>query len=57
MKAAMVAGCEFCLDIGSALARRGGVTEAQLRALATHADSEEFSEGACPAPAGSQRSE
>ena len=54
-KAAMVAGCEFCLDIGSALARRGGVTEAQLRALASHADSVEFSEGAyCPAPARSQ---
>jgi len=51
----MVAGCEFCLDIGSALARRGGVTEAQLRALASHADSEEFTEGAyCPAPARSQ---
>jgi len=35
VKAAMVAGCEFCLDIDSALARRGGVTEAQLRALAS----------------------
>ena len=44
VKAAMVAGCEFCLDIGSALARRSGVTEAQLRALASDAESEEFTE-------------
>lgn len=43
VKAASVVGCEFCLDIGSWLARTHGVTEAQLSALGQHADSPEFS--------------
>jgi AhpD family alkylhydroperoxidase len=32
-KAALVAGCEFCIDIGSHLGRVKGVTEQQLRDL------------------------
>lgn len=42
LKAAMAAGCEYCLDIGSALARRAGVTEGELRALSAHAAGDEF---------------
>jgi len=41
-KAAMVVECEFCLDIGAALARHEGVSEAKLRALPAYADSDEF---------------
>lgn len=41
-KAAALAGCEFCMDIGSALATKAGVTEAQLRALPVYRDSDEF---------------
>ncbi|WP_081690594.1 carboxymuconolactone decarboxylase family protein [Conexibacter woesei] len=33
LKAATVVGCEFCIDIGSALARESGLTDAQLLAL------------------------
>lgn len=32
-RAGMVVGCEYCLDIGSALARKGGVSEDELRDL------------------------
>ncbi len=42
VKAASVVGCEFCLDIGSWLARTHGVTEAQLRELIGHRDSDAF---------------
>jgi 4-carboxymuconolactone decarboxylase len=35
LKAATVVACEFCVDIGSELARRSGLTDAQL--LAMHA--------------------
>lgn len=44
LKAAMVAGCEFCLDIGTAQARAHGVTEAQLRDLHRFETSDAFSE-------------
>lgn len=43
-KAAALVGCEWCMDIGSMLSAESGVTEAQLRALPNHADSDEFSE-------------
>jgi AhpD family alkylhydroperoxidase len=33
LKAATVVACEFCLDIGSALARDAGLTDAQLLAM------------------------
>jgi AhpD family alkylhydroperoxidase len=38
-KAALVVNCEFCLDIGAALARHEGVSEDKLRALTSYADS------------------
>ena len=43
-KAAALSGCEFCIDIGSALAGEAGVSEAKLRALPEHRTSPEFSE-------------
>ncbi len=43
-KAAALAGCEFCMDIGSMISTTHGVTEAQLRALPEHSTSPEFSE-------------
>ena len=42
LKAAARIGCPFCLDIGSALARRAGIDEPTLRALAGHARSDAF---------------
>ena len=42
-KVAATVGCEFCLDIGSALSRESGVTEQQLRDLHRYAESEAFS--------------
>lgn len=44
LKTAAVITCEYCLDIGSALARAEGITEAQLRALPSYRDSTEFDE-------------
>ena len=43
-KSAALAGCEFCMDIGSMISAENGVTEAQLRALPDHAKSGEFSD-------------
>ncbi len=43
LKAAALVHCEFCADIGSALARASGITEAQLLALPRYRESEEFS--------------
>lgn len=43
LKAAALAGCEWCIDIGSSLARKAGVTEDQLRELPRFRDSEAFS--------------
>jgi alkylhydroperoxidase family enzyme len=42
-KAAALAGCEFCIDISSALSAEAGVSEAKLRALPEYATSPEFS--------------
>lgn len=42
LKVASLVGCEFCLDIGSMMALRSGVSEEQLRALGDHVDSPAF---------------
>ncbi len=45
LKAAALVACEFCLDIGSALAAATGVSEAQLRDLPNFRDSGAFNPG------------
>jgi AhpD family alkylhydroperoxidase len=42
LKAAALINCEFCLDIGSTLARAAGVTDTQLAALPRFRDSDAF---------------
>jgi 4-carboxymuconolactone decarboxylase len=42
IRAAALIGCEYCLDIGSMLAREGGVREEQLRDLHRWRQSEHF---------------
>jgi AhpD family alkylhydroperoxidase len=42
LKAAALVNCEFCVDIGSALAREAGITEEQLLALPRYRESEAF---------------
>jgi AhpD family alkylhydroperoxidase len=44
LKAAALLRCEFCADIGSAEARRAGITEEQLLALPRYHESEAFGE-------------
>jgi alkylhydroperoxidase family enzyme len=44
LKAAALTHCEWCMDIGSPIAYRAGVTEAQMLALPHYRDSAEFSE-------------
>jgi AhpD family alkylhydroperoxidase len=44
LKAAALTGCEYCLDIGSAIARKAGVTREQLTDLPRHRESPHFSE-------------
>jgi AhpD family alkylhydroperoxidase len=44
LKSASVVACAYCLDIGSALARGEGITEAQVRDLHRHRSSEAFDE-------------
>ena len=44
MKTATMAGCEFCLDIGSWLSQKQGVTEQQLRDLHRFRESDAFDE-------------
>lgn len=44
MKAAAVAGCEWCLDFGSWLSLKSGVTERQLRELGEYRTSDAFTE-------------
>ena len=43
LKVAAMVGCEFCIDIGSALGRESGVTEEQLRDLSDYEESAAFS--------------
>jgi len=42
LKAAALVNCEFCLDIGSAMAKLAGITDAQLSALPNFRESELF---------------
>jgi alkylhydroperoxidase family enzyme len=44
LKAAAMVGCEWCMDFGSGLGIRHGVSERQLRELPRYRDSEAFSE-------------
>jgi alkylhydroperoxidase family enzyme len=43
-RAAMLAGCEWCLDFASGISEEAGVTEEDLRALPTYATSDRFDE-------------
>jgi AhpD family alkylhydroperoxidase len=42
LKAATLTSCEYCIDIGSQIARRAGLSDAQLLALPRYRDSDEF---------------
>lgn len=44
LKAATLMGCEYCMDIGSSLARKSGLSDEQLLALADYRASGLFSE-------------
>jgi 4-carboxymuconolactone decarboxylase len=44
LKAALMVGCEFCIDIGSHVSARAGVTDEQLLALPRHHEADCFSE-------------
>ena len=44
LRAAMVVGCEFCVDIGSAISRRDGITDDELRGLVDWRNSPHFSD-------------
>ena len=43
LKAATLTSCEYCIDIGSQIARRAGISEDQLLALPRYRDSDLFS--------------
>jgi AhpD family alkylhydroperoxidase len=43
LKAATLTHCEYCIDIGSSIARRAGLSDEQLLALPRYRDSELFS--------------
>jgi 4-carboxymuconolactone decarboxylase len=42
LRAAMVVGCEFCVDIGSMIARESGLTDHELKDLVDWRSSERF---------------
>ena len=44
LKVAAIVGCPFCIDLGSAVARKAGITEKQLKSLALYSKSPEFSQ-------------
>jgi AhpD family alkylhydroperoxidase len=44
LKAATLTSCEYCIDIGSQIARQGGISEEQLLALPRYRDSDLFDE-------------
>jgi 4-carboxymuconolactone decarboxylase len=44
LKAATLTQCEYCIDIGSNIAQRSGISEAQLLALPNYHDSHLFDE-------------
>lgn len=43
IKVAALIGCEWCLDFGSEVSRRAGVSDRQLRELPAYRDSDAFS--------------
>ncbi len=43
LKTATIIGCRFCIDIGSSLAAKHGISEDELRDLPRHRDSARFS--------------
>jgi 4-carboxymuconolactone decarboxylase len=44
LKAATLTRCEYCIDIGSQLARRAGIADDQLLALPRYGESDQFDE-------------
>jgi 4-carboxymuconolactone decarboxylase len=44
LKAAMLTNCEYCIDLGSSIARRAGVSDEQLLALPRYRDSQLFND-------------
>ncbi len=44
LRAAMIVGCEFCVDIGSMIARQSGLTDDELKDLVDWQASERFDE-------------
>jgi AhpD family alkylhydroperoxidase len=44
LKVAAIVGCPFCIDLGSLLAQKAGITERQLQCLSSYARSPEFSQ-------------
>src|SRR3954470_1144123 len=44
IKAAALVGCEWCLDIGSAIGRKGGISVEQLADLPRYRESDRFDE-------------
>jgi 4-carboxymuconolactone decarboxylase len=44
LKAATLSHCEYCIDIGSSIARRSGLSDEQLLALPSYRDSNLFSD-------------
>ena len=44
LRAATITGCEYCIDIGSQVSRRSGLSDAQLLDLHRYRDSELFSD-------------
>jgi AhpD family alkylhydroperoxidase len=44
LRAATLTGCEYCIDLGSQVARRWGMTDEQILALATYRTSDMFSD-------------
>jgi AhpD family alkylhydroperoxidase len=44
LKAATMTSCEYCIDIGSQIARRSGLSDEQLLALPRYRESEHFDE-------------
>lgn len=44
LKVAALIGCRFCIDFGSAVAKKAGITEGQMRDLARYRQSSVFSD-------------
>jgi AhpD family alkylhydroperoxidase len=44
LKAATMSTCEYCIDIGSQIARRSGISDEELLGLAHHRESDRFDE-------------